>query len=203
MKRTICAVAVMGLAAGFAFADAPKTKKAEAGKGGGDTAAMMAAFEKAATPGENHKFLQAFVGTWSVTMKAFMEPGKPPVESTGTSEVKLILGGRYMKEHVVSTFMGKPFEGQGVTGYDNTKKQFVGSWVDSMGTGIMTSTGTVDATGKVFTSTGLESDAMTGKDKTTKMIDKVESDKKRTSEFWAKGPDGKEMKTMELTYTRK
>jgi hypothetical protein len=35
--------------------------------------------------------------------------------------------------------MGMPFEGLGYTGYDNVKKQYFGTWIDSMSTGIMTS----------------------------------------------------------------
>ncbi len=33
--------------------------------------------------------------------------------------------------------MGMPFEGMGIDGYDNLAKQYVSTWVDNMGTGIM------------------------------------------------------------------
>ena len=46
------------------------------------------------------------------------------------------------------------FKGMGIEGYDNVKKKFVGSWVDNMGTGIMTSEGDYDAATKTFTYTG-------------------------------------------------
>jgi hypothetical protein len=195
-------VAGLGLIAGAAFADAPK-KKPDAAKpaGGGDEAAMMAAMEKAGTPGENHKLLQKFEGSWTATIKSFMGP--KPTESQGTSEAHMILGGRFVEEKVSSTMMGKPFNGQGLTGYDNTQKKFVGAWVDSMGTGIMTMSATVDATGKIFTTTGSEIDPISGKEHSIKIVDKFETDKKRVSEFYMKGPDGKEIKTMEITYVKK
>src|SRR5438876_12293920 len=45
------------------------------------------------------------------------------------------------------------FKGMGIEGYDNTKKKFVGSWIDNMGTGIAFSEGTYDPATKTFTYT--------------------------------------------------
>ena len=52
----------------------------------------------------------------------------------------MILGGRYLEQRYEGTMMGQPFSGIGVTGFDNYKKKFVSTWVDSMGTAIMTMT---------------------------------------------------------------
>jgi hypothetical protein len=205
LRQVACAVAGFCLVAGTALADAPKKKAGDAPKAaaGGDGAAMMAAMEKANAMGDAHKKMQQMVGSWTTMTKMWMQPGAPPSEVTGQAEVKSIMGGRYLEEHFTATMMGKPFEGMGLTGYDNAKKAYVGTWIDSMGTGIMMSTGTLDASGKVMTSTGTEMDAMTGKEKTMKIVDKWEGDKKHVAEFFSKGPDGKEMKMMEITYTKK
>jgi hypothetical protein len=186
--------------AGAALADAPKGKK-PAGEKGPDMAAMMAAMEKAATPGEQHKQLAKMVGSWDVSIKSWMEPGKPPMENKGTAEIKSILDGRFTQMNVTSTMMGKPFNGMGIDGYDNVKKKFVGAWVDSMSTAICTSEGTADAKG--MTSKMICSDPMTGKDEVMTIAMKWEGDKKFVEEFSRKMPDGKEMKMMELTYVKK
>src|SRR5262245_25443356 len=79
-----------------------------------DQKAMMEAFQKAATPGPNHKMLEMMVGEWTFTNKMWMDPAAPPQESTGTSSYKSILGGRYVEHTHHGTMMGMPFEGRGV-----------------------------------------------------------------------------------------
>jgi hypothetical protein len=167
-----------------------------------DPAAAMAAYEKAAAPGDQHKLLQKMVGKWDVAVKSWMAPGQPPMESKGTAEAKTILGDRFVEMKFNGTMMDKPFEGIGTTGYDNTKKKFVGTWIDSMSTGIMRTEGTADAAGKVITNQATSSDPMTGKEARLKIVEKWESDNKHTSEFFEKR-GGKEMKTMEIVYTKK
>src|SRR3974377_1488776 len=106
---------------------------------------MMKAWMAAATPGEAHKKLEPLVGAFSVKTISRRDPSKPPEETTGTSEKKWILGGRFLEEHAEGSMMGQPFSGLGFTGYDNYKKRYVGAWMDNMGTVILTSSGTVDA----------------------------------------------------------
>ena len=185
---TLCAVAAMGISA-TAWAKEP------------DPATVAAAYEKAGTPGEQHKQLQKMLGKWDIAMKSWMVPGQPPTESKGTAEVKPILGDRFVEMKVNATFMDKPFSGIGTTGYDNTKKKFVGTWIDSMSTGIMRSEGTADATGKVITTQAVASDPLTGKETHTRMVEKWESDSKFVEEFYEKR-GGKEAKTMEIVYTK-
>src|SRR5262249_80109 len=192
------------LLAAPALAQEAKTeKKAASKKGEPDQAAMMAAWQKYATPGENHAHLKALVGSWTANIKAWMAPGAPPTESTGTSECKLIMDGRYLQEEVRSSFMGMPFQGLGMTGYDNLKKKFVAAWVDNMGTGIMRSEGTYDAKTKTLTMTTDEPDPMTGKMVKGRDVLHMESETKVVREFYRKGPGGKEAKTMEIVYTKK
>lgn len=47
--------------------------------------AMMEAWQKAATPGSNHKMLATLNGQWTFTTKMWMEPGASPETSTGTA----------------------------------------------------------------------------------------------------------------------
>lgn len=165
--------------------------------------AMMEAFAKAATPGEPHKKMASKVGSWTFAGKFWMDPSKPPTENTGTAERTMLLGGRVMAEKVVSpSFMGQTFEGYGLSGYDNVTKEHWGTWSDNMGTGVMMSKGTCDATGNC-TYTGEYVDPMTGKTKTSRMTMKDEGPDKEVHVMYDKGPDGKEYKSMELVYTRK
>jgi hypothetical protein len=188
---------VAALASG-AFAQGKADKKGK----GAPADPMMAAMAKYGTPGPQHKTLRSMVGSWNVAGKFWMDPTKPPVESTSTAEIKP-LGDLWVIEDVKGDFMGKPFMGHGVHGYDLTKNKFVGSWVDNMGAWIMSSEGTADASGKVITSMGNDFDPMTGKTGTIKGVTKIDSDTKHTMSMFKTGPDGKEMKIMELVYTKK
>jgi hypothetical protein len=161
------------------------------------------AYLKSTQPGPEHKCLEPLVGSWTFTSKFWMEPGKPPMESKGTSEHKFVMGGRYLEDVVHGDYFGLPFEGRGLTGYDKIQGKYVGTWIDNMGTGISTSVGSADASGKVLTFEREEFDPMTHKKGKSKDVVRILSDDKHIMEMYKPGPDGKEMKVMELTYTRK
>jgi hypothetical protein len=164
---------------------------------------MMKAWMAAATPGEAHKKLEPVIGSFTVKTKMWMDPSKPPEETGGTSENKWVLGGRFVEQHVDGTAMGQPFSGIGYTGYDNYKKKYVGSWVDSMGTMIMTSAGTADASGKQITFWSTMDDVVMKKTmKVKSQVTIVDADH-HTYEMWGPAPDGKMFKTLEVQYTRK
>jgi hypothetical protein len=164
--------------------------------------AMMEAMMKAGMPGEAHKALDGMVGTWTTKVTSWMMPGADPMVMEGTSESKWVMGGRYVEQRFSGSFMGMPFEGLGYTGYDNVKKQYWGSWMDSMSTAMMVSTGSM-SDGKTWTFTGSMADPMTGKDTTVdEKITVVDADH-TTMEMWCPGPDGKKFKNMQIEYTRK
>jgi Protein of unknown function (DUF1579) len=165
--------------------------------------AAMDAMMKAGSPGEQHKQLARMAGKWDTTVKMYQAPGAPPQVSTGVSENKLVLGGRWVQETFNGTFMGMPFSGIGYTGYDNIKKQYVGTWMDTMSTSVMQSAGTADASGKNFEFSATMDDPVTGKAVTTKSTMTVTDENHHTMEMWMPGPDGKMFKMMEINYTRK
>jgi Protein of unknown function (DUF1579) len=137
MKQVATATAfalVLGVAVASAAAE---DKTGERQEMSAEHKAMMEAWEKAAKPGPQHQWLARKAGRWEFAGKFWMDPTKPPTESVGTVERGLMLGGRVLAEKVRSTYIDKPFEGYGLTGYDNVSKDFWGTWNDNMGTGIM------------------------------------------------------------------
>lgn len=167
-----------------------------------DMMEMMAAFEEAGRPGEYHEMLDFFAGTWDAQSTFWMDPDQPPMEMEGTMEFEWILGGRYLKETLKSGFMGEPFEGLGFWGYDNTTGKFVGAWMDTMNTGIMASTGSVDESGKVFTMWGEMASPMGGTVRFRHVITIINDDE-ATMEFFEAYDGQSEMTRMGLVvYTR-
>ena len=83
-----------------------------------------------------------------------MEPGKPPTESTGSAEMKMVLDGRFLQQEFTGEMMGQPYSGMGISGYDNLRKRYVSTWIDTMGTGVFVMEGTASADGKTITLKG-------------------------------------------------
>lgn len=166
-------------------------------------AAMMEAWMKSMSPGEAHKKLEPFVGTFNVTLKAWMAPDAQPMESSGVAESSWSLGGRYVQQRYKGTFMDMPFEGLGYTGYDNVAKKYVGSWMDNMSTGMMLAEGALEKDGKTFTFRGTMLDPVSGKPQEIKETITVVSNDEHLVEMWGPAADGKIFKTMEIRYTRK
>lgn len=161
--------------------------------------AMMAA----AMPGEHHQHLNHMAGSWNTKLKFWMAPGTAPMESTGTAEAKWILGGRYLESVHMGNVMGMPFEGHGTEGYDNLAKQYVGTWVDNMGTGVMVSEGTCSEGGKVHTSQSEMIDPMSGKMVKIRSVVKAVDANTFRMDMYMTPAGGAEYQTMELVATRK
>src|SRR5689334_22239372 len=132
MRKTLVLGFALAVAASTLFADEPKKQTADPHQ------AEMEAMMKAGAPGDAHKKLDSLVGSWDATVKTWMQPGAP-MESHGTSQNTWVLGGRWVEERFTGDFMGMPFNGVGYTGYDNIKKQYVGTWMDNMSTSVMVS----------------------------------------------------------------
>jgi hypothetical protein len=146
--------------------------------------------------------LASTAGTYDLKIKSWQEPGGPPMEQTGTATRKMVLDGRVLLEELTSSMMGMPFTGQGMTGYDNVTGKYWSTWNDSMSTGLMVSEGTCDAK-RVCTFTGSWNDPITKGPMTVRMTSRWTSPTTEITEMYGPGKDGKEMKMMEMTYTKR
>lgn len=168
-----------------------------------DSAAQAKAWMEYATPGDMHKWMADQCGTWSGEIKMWASPDAPPTVTKGTEVIKMVLNGRYQEGVHKSDFNGMPFEGRSTMAYDNAKKIFISTWIDDMGTGILIMEGKMDDATKTLTLEGKQIDPATGKDMAVKEVCKFPDNKTQTMEMFCTGPDGKEMKTMEMTLTKK
>jgi hypothetical protein len=162
----------------------------------------MQAMMAYATPGDAHKMLAKSAGTWTATVTMWMQPGTAPMTSQAEATNEMIMGGRYLQSKNKGSVMGQPFEGVGITGYDNAKKQYVNTWIDNFGTGIMTLTGTWDDASKSITFTGSMVDPASGKDTPIREVLKIVDDNTQVMSMYYP-VNGKDFKSMEITYTRK
>jgi hypothetical protein len=149
-----------------------------------------------------HKALASRTGSYDLKIKSWHDPGGPPMEDTGTAVRTMGLEGRVMFEELKSAVMGMPFAGHGMTGYDNVTGKYWSTWTDSMSTGLMVSEGTCDAE-DVCTFTGSYNDPITKAPVTMRMTSRWTSPTTELFEMYGPGKDGKEVKMMEMTYTKK
>jgi hypothetical protein len=112
-------------------------------------------------PSEHHKKLEPFVGKWNVTIRMWMMgPSGPATETKGKSEIKWVLGDRFVQEELDAEMMlpdasmqmkSRKYNGIGLVGYDNYRHMYVGSWANSLSTALLTYNGMCDPSGKTFT----------------------------------------------------
>ena len=167
-----------------------------------DPQEMMEVWKKLAQPGEPHKLFATLAGSWTTQTKEWMEPGKPPSESTGTAEIKILLDGRFLYQEYNSQMMGQPYSGIGIDGYDNLTKKYVTVWIDTMGTGIFFMEGTASPDGKTITLRGSHPEAGGGK-MTHRAVWKIVDNDNQIYEMYGAHGKEKEIKFLEIIYTRK
>lgn len=95
---------------------------------------LQAAWIRNATPNEHHARLAILAGRWHAAAQFWMAPDQPPINSDGQCVNTPILGARWISMHYTCDFMGSPYEGTGVIGFDNITGEYVGNWMDSMST---------------------------------------------------------------------
>jgi hypothetical protein len=152
-------------------------------------------------PGEHHRHLKMMVGTWDVKSKMFMATGQV-MEGTFTEVTTLQSGGFWLIANFTGKFMGTPFHGHSVLGYDAHKKQYTGVWVDSFASVMMHSTGHCEKNGKLNIMIGSFYDRMQKRKVTMKQITEIkDANTKIFRMFDVQGK--KETLIMEAVYKRR
>ena len=152
-------------------------------------------------PGPEHELLKMEEGTWDAVIE-MSPPGAPAMTSKGTEVVTIGCGGLCLIAKFDSDMMGMPFQGNGITTYDRSKKKYVGSWTDSMSAGLLISESTYDPATKVMT-TWMEGPDQTGTVQKIKSTSTQTDADHRTMTMFMKAPDGSEVQGMKITYTRR
>lgn len=163
---------------------------------------QMQAWMAAMSPNENHQALEPLVGSWSHELTFWQTPDAEPTTMTATSESRWVMDGRYVQSDYTGDFMGMPFKGRDMIGYDNLKKKYFSVWVDNMSTGPMEAWGTYDAEAKALSLEGSAIDPMSGKELQSKSTLKVLDDGSLHYEAFMEGDDGEMFKHMEIHSTK-
>lgn len=151
-------------------------------------------------PGEHHKHLEKFVGTFTTRQKFWMAPDTEPEEYTGKAVNRMILGGRYLESEYTAEVFGAPFTGRGLTGYDNMAGKYVSIWIDTMSTGITFGEGQCANEGNQLNLAGEMDMGQMGKMKYRESFTIIDENSYKFE--WFDFAAGEEHKSMEIIYTR-
>ena len=169
-----------------------------------DSLSMQKAWQEYATPTEPHKRMASEAGTWNEDLTFWMGPDDTkPQKSTATVNTKMLFNGLYQESVHTGNMMGMPFEGRSTLAFDNAAQEYVSTWIDNMGTGIMIMRGKYDQASKTLKMEGECTDPLTKKvKKMREVITSVDADTQKM-EMYDTAPDGKEFKSMEIILKRK
>jgi hypothetical protein len=168
-----------------------------------DMQRIMEIYHKVGTPGDPHTRLAKLEGNWTTRTRGWMEPDKPPFESSGTCEQKMILGGRYLRQEYTGDMGGMPFSGINILGYNNHTKKYESVWVDTMSTGVFYFVGAGSKDGRTITQECSYDDPVKGL-AVWRTVTRIKDDNTIDFEMFLI-PKGKrkEEKMMEMTISRK
>ncbi len=167
-----------------------------------DIQKIMAIYQKVGTPGDPHKLLAKLEGNWTTRSRGWMEPDKPPMESSGTCEQKMILGGRYLRQEYTGDMMGTPYTGINILGYNNHTKTYESVWIDTMGTGVFYFVGAASRDGRTITQECRYDDPVRGPAR-WRTKTRIKDDNTIEFEMFLTPKGKKEEKMMEMTIARK
>ncbi|NSL86142.1 DUF1579 domain-containing protein [Chitinophaga sp. Mgbs1] len=167
-----------------------------------DSAAMQKACMEYATPGPEHQLLGKGAGNWSTDLSFWPSPGSPAQHAAGNCTTKMILGDRYQESRFSGDMMGMPFEGIGTTAFDNARKLYISTWIDNMGTGLSVMEGKWDPAAKALILHGKMVDPATHQEMKVREVIRWQDDNHHTMEMY-RMVNGKEIKDMEIKFTRK
>lgn len=166
------------------------------------TPEQMKAWEENMTPGENHAWLAKMNGEWDATVTMWMDPSQPPNVTQATTTNEMLYGGLYQRSQHTGNMMGMPFKGEAITAYDNAKKEFLATWIDNFGSSIMMMKGNLNDKGNTLALEGKMMDPASGMDMHVKQVTELTSEDSYKFTMYMV-VDGKDIKNMEIKYTRK
>jgi hypothetical protein len=153
-------------------------------------------------PGAEHQLFKMDEGTWDAAIEV-SPPDGPAMTSKGVEVNTIGCGGMC----IITDFKGEampgvPFAGHGVGTWDTVKKKYVVSWTDSMSQGLAIGEASWDPAKKQLAG-WVEGPDMTGKVMKMRTLGEYKAPDTRVFTSFAPGPDGKEIQTMRITYTRR
>ena len=168
-----------------------------------DSTTVSNAWIKHMTPSKIHEKMAKDNGLWTEEITMWENRKSEPSKAIFTVDNHMILGGRYQESVHKGQFMGMPFEGKSTLAFNNTTQEYISTWIDNIGTGIMIMKGHFNSDTKSIDLEGKVVDPLTRKEKKVREIYTFVDSNTHKMEMFDTGYDGKEFKSMEAILKRK
>jgi hypothetical protein len=152
------------------------------------------------TPGPEHGILMEMVGRWNVDCTYFMGPGEP-MKTQATETIEAV-GAFWTVSLFDAEFMGQPFQGRCVMGFDQKRGKWVGTWIDSMSSHLFVMEGDMDPGTKALEMHCEGPAPMTGELIPYRNVSSIREDGKRQFDMFMTLPDAGEVQMFSYVYTR-
>jgi hypothetical protein len=154
-----------------------------------------------ATPGEMHQVLFQLIGAWHGDVSFYSETEREPLISSVQVFYESQLENRFFTIKLIGEVNRIGMEGLGTLGYDNTRKLFIGTWIDNNHTGMISLEGRWEEDRKLISLRGKRFDPVNGKEKAIKVNLTLVDDFNHTLEVYS--IDGSaEMKVTTINFRR-
>ena len=104
-----------------------------------------------------HKMLSKLAGKWNLNYKLWINPNNEPEEGSGSADVELILGGRFLQISMDYSIYEKEFTSEHIFGYDTNVKRFSIFSIDEFGTDAIFEYGDFNVDNEAVVFTGSDS----------------------------------------------
>jgi hypothetical protein len=153
-------------------------------------------------PGAGQKYLERFVGDWSVAKTFFPRSGEP-AKSSGTCRQGMIHDGRFLQSDFTFESPSGKSTGMGLIGFEPASGKFTSVWTDSRQTRMSFRQSMDKFNGEEIVLYGTSFEPPAPEARKSKTVSKLEDgDKKLIHRQYSINADGTERLVMELTMTR-
>lgn len=164
----------------------------------------QAKYEPRSAPGAGQKYLEQFVGTWSVEKSFFPRGGGDPSKSAGECRQEMIHGGRFLRSEFTFDGPNGKTTGTGVIGFEPASGLFTSTWVDSRQTRMSVRRSKDKFDGKEIVLYARPLDGGGGEAASSRTVSRVEGNGTTiVHRQYAPTPDGKERLVMQLVMTKR
>lgn len=167
-----------------------------------DSATVTKAWMEYSTPNENHKRMSADIGIWEEEITSWQNANAQPYKNKMKAEITTLYNGLYQEAKHTGEFAGMKFEGRSTLAYDNASKEYISTWIDNMGSGILVMKGQYNEKTKTYNMKGECVDPVTKKINNKREVFTIIDEKNQKMEMFDTGYDGKEFKSMEIKLKR-
>ncbi|MCC6676420.1 MAG: DUF1579 domain-containing protein [Phycisphaerales bacterium] len=206
VKSMIMLVAggVAVLAAAYATGQPSKEHSPASPQPGGNHADIARACAEAGTPGAMHRRLARMVGEWHGSTRMWMSPGGESLTGECVWHVTSVMDGRYIRCEMIGEMPGLgEYRGLGYSGFDNVSGEFVGTWIDNHGTGIMNGAGGLSDDGRTMRWSYSYNCPIRRKPMTVRQVETFPDDDTMSFEMFTTDPaSGAEYRCMHIDFRR-